>query len=452
MNRSEKLGHGSHRAMKHLVLRNTVGAFVIRGLAAVAVLGMNVVLARALSLPDYGVVALGLAWLTVAGAIACFGTDKVTLRFVAEGLAKSDTIQVSHIIRWGGKLTIAAGILTALISIAALTLLFSQYTAAQRLALGLVVAATPLLAFTLNRVGALRGAKRVILAATVEMLLRPLAVLIIAFGLLLAIGSPIGVVSAALIVLLAQAIPATLGLLRSRDLVTDLVPIEQTSKREWMRVATPIAVMNIMGVLISNTDTIAVGYFLDAGSAGIYRASAQLANLVAFGLIASNGIVAPLIAELYSSDRIEQLRRMLRFSVALVSLGSVICIAAMAVFGKTMLGFFGPEYQAGYQALLILLIGQTVNALCGPTGFMMSMTGHQNQAMRMFAVSTAINITLNLVLIPRFGLIGGAIANVTGVSCWNFAILLYLRLKLKLDPSIFSWLNNSQTNIEIEHK
>lgn len=349
--------------MKRMIIQGTAGAFVIRVAAAFAGFLMNVALARMLTLSDYGVVALGLSWLTIAGTIACFGTDTVALRFVAEGLAKNDAAQVAAVVRWGGRLSVVLGVLCAAASIGLLLVLFRDYSAEQRWALGLIVAATPLLAFTLNRASALRGTKRVVLGVTVEMLLRPLGVLVLAVVVSLQLGWQLGVLGAALTVVLAQALPALIGAIASRRFAIHNGSPETVGRSaEWLRIAVPIASVNVMGVLIGNVDTILIGYFVDAENAGVYRASTQLTALVTLGLAASNGIVAPVIAELFSSGRLDELRRVLRFSVALVSVGSVVGALTIALFGTALLGLFGTEYQAGYPILLILLIGQVVNA------------------------------------------------------------------------------------------
>src|SRR3546814_14673306 len=65
-----------------LVLRGTVGTLAVKILSAAASLGMNVVLARALSTADYGVVAVGFSWVTVIAVIACFGSETASVRFV----------------------------------------------------------------------------------------------------------------------------------------------------------------------------------------------------------------------------------------------------------------------------------------------------------------------------------------------------------------------------------
>src|SRR3546814_12033924 len=108
----------------------------------------------------------------------------------------------------------------------------------------------------------------------------------------------------------------------------------------------------------------------------------------------------------------------------------------MMAAGPWVLVIFGKEYVSGYHALLILLVAQVINAICGPTGFMMSMTGHQSAAAKIFAVSALFSVILNLTLIPWLGIIGDAIANRMGKWIWKLKILVFLRRRLGLDRSV----------------
>lgn len=427
--------------MKRLVFRGTAGAFLIRVAAAIAGLAMNVLLARILPVNEYGVISLGMSWLTIVATLACFGTDTVSVRYIAEANARGDLSQIAAVMQWGRNLTLTLGTGIGLVSCGLIYAMFSDYSGNQLFALCIIVMATPLLAFALNRASVLRGVKQVVSAATVEMLLKPISILLlVAVVAWLSAWSPT-VISVAIAVLLAHGAMTWAGVNATHSLAAKhAIPAPRSQQMEWLKVAKPIALMSVMGVLIGNLDTVLVGYFVDAGSAGIYRASAQLANLVSFGLAASNGIMAPLIAEYYSSGRRVDLHKALRFSVALVAIIGVGGAMFMAAAGPFALQLFGVEYQAGYHALLILLAAQAINALCGPTGIMMSMTGHQAQAARIFVISALISVALNIMLIPPYGIIGAAIANAFGVAIWNLSILVYLKRQLKLDPSILAWL------------
>lgn len=425
-------------SLNRLVLQGTAGAFAVRAVAAVAGLGMNVLLARVLPVADYGVVALGLSWLAIAATLACFGTDTVSVRYVAQANARADGATIAAVMRWGRSVVLSLGSFAGVTSCVAAWVLFADYTRDQRLALSLILLVTPALALALNRASVLRGVKRVVQAAALEMLFKPVAILVlVTLTAWLAEWSP-SVVIVAGAVACAHLAMASTGAFVTRSLAGEDYAIADNQRHAWLAVAKPIALMSCASALISNIDTVLVGYFVSAESAGIYRASAQLANLVSFGLVASNGIVAPLIADLYSRGKRAELARVLRFSVALVSVIGVSGAIAMGVLGPWALGLFGEAYADGYVPLLILLAAQAINAFCGPTGVMMTMTGHQAAAARIFTANAMVSLVLNVLLIQSMGILGAAIANAASVAIWNGWVLVFLVRKVRLNPSVAS--------------
>ena len=208
------------------------------------------------------------------------------------------------------------------------------------------------------------------------------------------------------------------------------------SSREWLATALPLLFMSLTRLALSQGDILIVGWLLGEKSAGIYAVATRLAELTTFGLQAANTMLAPLISELHATRRIANLQGIMTRSArgifaftALVSLG-------LAVLGEPLLRLFGPEFDLAYEPLLILLIGQTVNAGTGPVGYLMTMTGHQKPAAWRVGVATALTLTLDLLLIPKLGLDGAAIANALGTSLLNLAMLVYVTRRLRINPTI----------------
>lgn len=402
---------------------------------------MNILLARILSVSNYGLIALGFAWLQILATFACFGSDTVSVRFIAEANAKNEISKISDIMLWGRNTTLNIGWWLSILSCLLIYFIFNEYSYVQLIVLYIIIISTPLVAFGLNRSGVLRGFKKVLSAAFVEKLLNPLFGLIILSGVAFLYNWSPSVIAVSISILIANLCMALIG----NYLAQRVAPSNTLSTnsddlcKKWLKMAKPIVFMNIVVVLIGNMDTVLIGYFIDSSSAGVYRASAQLANLVSFGLAASNGIMAPLIAEYYSKGQLFDLQKILRFSVALVSILGICTILVMGFCGNIALGLFGVEYLTGSHTLFILLVSQSINALCGPTGILMAMTGHQLHAAKMFAISAFISATLNIILIPLYGTIGAAVANVAGNAIWNILILIYLKTQLNLDPSILGW-------------
>lgn len=106
--------------------------------------------------------------------------------------------------------------------------------------------------------------------------------------------------------------------------------------------------------------------------------------------------------------------------------------------GPTLLELFGSEFSVGYDVVTILLVGQIVNALAGSVGFIMIMTKHQKEAAWIVSISAAINIALNYLLIPQFGLEGAAVATALTMVVRNVCMVVFVLNILKINPTIFT--------------
>jgi len=102
----------------------------------------------------------------------------------------------------------------------------------------------------------------------------------------------------------------------------------------------------------------------------------------------------------------------------------------LVLFGKPLLLLFGEAFVSGYPALLLLLCGVAVNALCGSVGLFLSMTGHHRVVVLVAFCSLSVNLILSPILIPRYGIIGSALATATSLATWNICMLLLVRRRL----------------------
>jgi O-antigen/teichoic acid export membrane protein len=227
--------------------------------------------------------------------------------------------------------------------------------------------------------------------------------------------------------------------LRSRVLSPEVKAAgAEYNTREWLRFALPMLLIAGTHVIMGNTDVIMIGMMMDTSRAGIYSAAARLASLVAVSLVFVNMALTPYIVEYFFNERRVELQNFISLSVRIAALFAVPFFFVLMIYGKPVLGLFGEEFKSGYQSLLILIVGQLVNALSGSVGYIMVMTGKQKQAGIVFAVSAALNIILNLILIPLFGIAGAAVATAVSMILWNVTLVVYIRNRLYLNSTIFS--------------
>jgi O-antigen/teichoic acid export membrane protein len=421
------------------MLQGSLLALSLRVLGTLAAIGVQILAARYLGQTGYGEFAFGLAVIGVLVLLARVGFQTSLVRFVGQYTARQDPAAQAGVLIFALSLALAAGLLMAVGGLQAVTWLTPWLTGGQAAVLQAALWLLPPLAVLGLLQAALRGFRRIGPSVFSEQLLQPV-LLAAALLVFFAVWSreavaPQAIRANLLAVAVNLAVMAVVFALATRRLVSWRRPRFEAAV--WLKVSLPLMLMSGLLVLFNQTDIIMLGMLGSAEETGVYAAAARVARLVLFGLTAVNAAAAPMIAEAYHAGRQDELRRTFRFAAAALAVFTAGVVLFLVVAGKWVLGFFGPGFAVGWGPLLVLLIGQAFNSLSGPVASLLSMTGRQGVAARIVTVCVAVNIVLNLVLIPSWGMWGAAVATSVSVTAWNAGMLLAARRELGLNPSAF---------------
>jgi O-antigen/teichoic acid export membrane protein len=204
------------------------------------------------------------------------------------------------------------------------------------------------------------------------------------------------------------------------------IPAEQIDFKSVLKVGVPLLISGSLFLVISWTDTLMIGYYKSSTDVGIYRIAFKVATLITFIQFAVNSIAAPTIASLYAEDDLTALRKYIKYIGVINAAFAIPITLFIIVFSEPLLNLFGAEYTSGMVLLPILAIGQLVNALAGPVMYILNMTGKEKLSQRIMIWMTGLNIILNVVLIPRYGIVGAAIATTISMVTWNVIAAFYV--------------------------
>jgi len=215
---------------------------------------------------------------------------------------------------------------------------------------------------------------------------------------------------------------------KKRVAPTDIV--HTISRRSILSISLPMLMTGTMMFLIAQTGVLMLGMYRSEAEVGYYAIAVKLATLTVFVLQAVNSIAGPKFSELYHSDRLDELFHVAKKSAKLIFYTTIPLLIGLIVFGKFILDMvFGTEFLCAYPALVLLALGQFVNAISGSSGMFLNMTGNQNVFRNIMVFAAVLNVTLNMLLIPNLGINGAAIASMVSLSFWNIATLVYIQIK-----------------------
>ncbi len=199
----------------------------------------------------------------------------------------------------------------------------------------------------------------------------------------------------------------------------------ETSK--WIHSALPFVFAAGMQILNHQTSVVFLGILQGAESVGVFRVAQRGAELIPFGLMAVNMAIGPTASQLFTQGNKQHLQKIVNKSILAILAFSLPVSLALILSGKWLIPFvFGLEFSPAYPILVILCIGQLVNAAMGSVGLLLNMAGLERFTARGVAIAAVASIVLNVTLIPFLGTFGAAIATTSSLIIWNVLLAVWL--------------------------
>jgi O-antigen/teichoic acid export membrane protein len=206
--------------------------------------------------------------------------------------------------------------------------------------------------------------------------------------------------------------------------------LQPVVSKDIISVAFPM-LMTYAAFIVSNSADVFIlkSYHVGTDMVGIYKTCTNISMLAATLLVALNTTVQPKITQLYTQQHYDEVRRIASKSSKLIFLLSLPVFVILLFFSKYVMWLYGVEFMKGAFSLSILTIGQVMNTMCGPVAQLLNATGYHRQFRNISFFGAAMNILINLLLIPHYGITGAAIANTISMILWNIVGTIYIRQK-----------------------
>ncbi len=208
--------------------------------------------------------------------------------------------------------------------------------------------------------------------------------------------------------------------------------IKSISTKKLLTLSYPMMLSSSMIYIIFSIDTLMLGFFELSENVGIYRVITQVSSINTIFLIVFGTIIGPKISNLYSEGKHEELKQVIKKSSKLIFFVTLPILLIVVVFSKQILMFFGVEYMKGYYALILLSFCQFTYAVSGFVDLILNMTGRQKIFGKITVISAVVNLLLNVVLIPKFGIMGAAISTGFSILLTNTIALIYIKRDMNI--------------------
>ncbi len=397
----------------------------------------KVYLARVLGAEALGVYTLGMTIVGFLGIFNALGLPQSAVKFVAKYSATGDFNRLrGFLVRAFGWLTISNVALGGFIIVAGPwigTQLYHTPALKSYIYLFAAIALFGALNTFLGQV--LAGYKDVSRRTLITnfigsplMMLFTVALVSVGFGLWGYIFAQIASAVAVLVLLVLAAWRLTPKLARS-----DLSVIPRLDRRvvSFSALAFGVAFLEFV---IAQADKILIGFYLNPREVGIYAVAAALVAFIPIILQSVNQIFSPIIAELHTRHEHALLERIYQTLTKWIIGFTIPLAAVIAIFAPALMKMFGKDFVEAWPVLVVGTIGQLVNCSVGSVGYLLLMSGNQVKLIRIQAFAGAFMIGLNLLLVPRWGIMGAAVAAAATNMLTNIVCLVQVKKTLKMFP------------------
>jgi O-antigen/teichoic acid export membrane protein len=418
--------------------RGGATTFLINAIGMGLSMVMQIVLARLLGAIGYGIFAFVTTIMTFMLFATKLGFDTLIVRYVPVYQVNEKWDLIKGLIRRTNQFGLVLSILAGIVGLVFLGWNYQQIDAEQFTAYLAGFFSLPFLTLAILRQSTLQAFKDVLFAQLPEKIVRPIMTIILvtviaAFGWKVSAGNVM--ICYGLSIFISYILGAIVLMKRVGPLTTGVTPCYET--KNWFRLSISLMVNAGMYLILGQLNILVIGILHGETEAGVFSAAVRLGALVTFMLTAVNMTASPLISESYAKSDLKAMQHICMVTGRIGFVFAALIFALFLVCGRWLLGLFGPEFTVAYPALLLISLGQLFNAYCGLNGTVATMTGRERAQTKILIVAAAINVFLNLLLIPLFGITGGAIASAASVMFWNVATVILIRDELGLQTLVW---------------
>jgi O-antigen/teichoic acid export membrane protein len=406
------------------IIASTAGSAAIAGagdlIFAVMRYVTNIVMTNVVSQTIYGTYVTVYTSATIIGTIAELGLSNSMVRFLPTYRAKGEHGLAAGLLRFVVWMTLISGLLCGALFYFSATILahLVYHQDAYVLPFREIAVLVPMIALQLVLASGLQALKVIKWKVLVDRLIQPVLSLIF-IGVFYLLGLRLeGLILAITCGFLASVIAGQILLHKAskRLIHYDAARFEP---RTWLRFALPMSLNSFILNVLNSTDVLFLSAFATAAQVGLYAAADRVSFLISMPSLALRVIFSPLIAEYYARGEHEQLANLARLVMKWIfTLSCPLCLC-FCIFHDSVLGIFSRGYTAAGMTLIILSFGNLTGIGTAVTGNLLMMMGKTRVLLVDSVTTIVVNIGLAFWLVPRFNVIGAAVATTLTVIILN---------------------------------
>ena len=410
----------NYRANK--AIRDVQWSFLSLATSSLAHLLLRMVLGKELGPKGLGTYTLVFTIYLFGMQFAAFGFGAALTKYIAE--YEDNTFKIKEYVSSGLIGAIASGSIMGIFLYSFSELISVNFFHIPEMVIYLRITALcfPFIAIQKATLGTLNGFRKMNHFAMINILQNTLIFLI---SILFVLFFEMGVIGAVIGFVFPTMMIGVLSLVcirKSFFLPSRLVLVNVLREITWFGFY--VVLGNSISMVNTQIDSLLIGRFMSETDVGYYTTAVIIMQSITLLQSAVQAVTTPTIATYYGKKEYSKINELIKNVTLKIFAVELIFLIILTIFGKYIITIlFSKEFIPAYLPMLILSIGYLMYAPWISIGAIFSSIGKVNLSFKLNGVCAILNTILNILLIPKYGLIGAA-------SATTFSLMVTLLINL----------------------
>jgi O-antigen/teichoic acid export membrane protein len=207
--------------------------------------------------------------------------------------------------------------------------------------------------------------------------------------------------------------------------------------KSYLKWGIPLTPNSALLWIMQVSDRYMVSYFLGVAAAGTYSATYAIGQYASFALAPLGIVLYPTLSKTYDEGHHNETANYLKYSLKYLMMVAIPSAFGLAILAKPLLEILTtPEFVSGSTVVPWVAAGTVLNCFYQIGIYIIHLVGKTSITVRLLGTSAVLNVILNLILIPRLGIVGAAVATLVAYAVLGMLTLTVTRRYLRFDLSL----------------
>jgi O-antigen/teichoic acid export membrane protein len=211
-------------------------------------------------------------------------------------------------------------------------------------------------------------------------------------------------------------------------------PLTAETRNEMLDVALFSVITGLSGMMISSIDKVIVNDKLGLASAGIFSIATYFGSMIQIPARSIIRITTSVISESWKNNDLENIRNIYRQSCLNQLIIGLFLLIALWVNIDSLLALMPAEYSIAKYVILFMGIGYLIDLATGANGAIIGTSIYYRYDTLFMVLLVVFTFTINLWLIPVYGIVGSGIASCLTYGLFNILRLAFIKIKFDMQP------------------